>query len=236
MADNERNSRTPQTRNDEPGLPWFAQEEQDDKTTLRWAWAVALALHAVLLAVQLPELAANEPPPPEKAKVYVVEQVRFKQPPPPKTPELPPLEPTVIPYPDPTPDDLEPIREPVEVRPEIELPPDVIIDIPEGPPPSEDPVGPVPVGGDVTAPLKIYHPSPGYTEVARRARIEGYVLIQAVVDKQGNVVDAKILKGLPLGLDQEALRTVRTWKFEPATLNGKPVDVYFSLNVRFSLN
>ncbi len=141
----------------------------------------------------------------------------------------------LVPIPDPTPDLPEPIREYLEVQPEIELPSDVIFEFPEGPP-SSDPVGPVPVGGDVTKPVKIYHPSPGYTEVARRAGIEGYVLIQAVVDKHGDVVDAKILKGLPLGLDQEALRAVRTWKFEPATLNGKPVDVYFSLNVSFTLN
>lgn len=235
MAENETNPRTPQTRNDEPGLPWFAQEEQDDKTTLRWAWAVAVALHAILLAVQLPELAANEPPPPEEAKVYVVEQVRFKQPPPPPEQKLPKPRERLVPIPDPTPDVPEPIRDPAEVRPEIELPTDWIIDIPDRPPPS-DPVGPVPVGGDVTKPVKIHHPSPGYTEAARRAGIEGYVLIQAVVDQHGDVVDAKILKGLPLGLDQEALRAVRTWKFEPATLNGKPVDVYFSLNVRFHLN
>ena len=60
-------------------------------------------------------------------------------------------------------------------------------------------------------------------------------IVQAVIDKQGNVVDAKVLKGLPMGLDQEALRAIRQWKFEPATLNGKPVDVYYNLTVNFTL-
>lgn len=219
----------------ETGLSWLTPEDRSDKTTVRWAWFTAVALHAVLLVIQFPELAATEPPPPPEQKVYVVEQVRFKQPPPPPEQELPELR-SPIPIPDPTPHEPELIRDIPEVQPQVDLPPDLIIDIPEGPPPAfEEPTGPLPVGGDVSAPVKIYHPLPSYTEVARRAGVEGVVVLRAVVDKNGDVVDAKILRGLSFGLDQEALRTVRTWKYEPATLNGKPVAVFISVTARFSL-
>lgn len=220
---------------EESALPWFAQEEMEDKKTFRWAMAFAVVFHAILLVVNFPELAESEPPPPEKKKVYVVQQVRFKPPPPQQKQELPKPKKKKVPIPDPTPDEPEPIREVEEVQPEIDLPDtDVIFDIPEGPPPSE-PEGPIQVGGDVKAPVKIYDPKPSYTEIARKARIQGIVIVQAVVDKDGNVVDAKILKGLPMGLDQEALNAIRKWRFEPATLNGKPVDVYYNLTVNFTL-
>jgi protein TonB len=59
--------------------------------------------------------------------------------------------------------------------------------------------------------------------------------VQAIIDKQGTVTNVKVLKGLPMGLDNAAVETIKTWKFEPATLNGKPVDVYYNLTVNFTL-
>ena len=216
-------------------LSSYYLEEKEDRKAMRWAFGIALLFHVVLLFIHLPELAQSEPPPPEKKKVYVVQQVRFKPPPPQQKQELPKPKAKKVPIPDPTPDEPEPIRPPDEIQPEIDLPEtDVIFDIPEGPPPSE-PEGPIMVGGDVKAPVKVNAPKPNYTELARKARITGIVIVQAVIDKQGNVVDAKVLKGLPMGLDQEALRAIRQWKFEPATLNGKPVDVYYNLTVNFTL-
>ena len=234
MTDPQKTPRLADARVDESGLPWFALEDREDKATIRWAWGLAIALHFLLLLVQLPEMAAIEPPPPEKKKVYVVEQVRFKKPPPDKTPELPKPITTKVPIPDPTPDDPEPLRRVEEPPPEIELPTDMIVEIPDGPPPAP-PSGPIRVGGDVQKPVKIYAPKPGYTEIARKARIEGIVVVEAIIDQRGDVVDAKILRGLPMGLDQQTLHAIRTWKFEPATLNGKPVDVYYTLTVTFGL-
>jgi periplasmic protein TonB len=216
-------------------LQTFYLEDAEDRKTTRWAFGLAILFHVILLFIHLPEMAQSEPPPPEKKKVYVVQQVRFKPPPPKQKQELPKPKKKKVPIPDPTPDEPEPIREPEEIEPEIDLPDtDVIFDIPEGPPPSE-PTGPVMVGGDVKAPVKVTAPKPNYTELARKARITGIVIVQATVDKQGNVVDAKVLKGLPMGLDQEALNAIKRWKFEPATLNGKPVDVYYNLTVNFTL-
>ena len=47
--------------------------------------------------------------------------------------------------------------------------------------------------------------------------------------------EVKVLKGLPMGLDQAAAEAVKKWRFKPATLNGKPVDVYYNLTVNFTL-
>jgi protein TonB len=94
---------------------------------------------------------------------------------------------------------------------------------------------PVRVGGNVKAPVIITRVDPDYTEIARKARIAGVVIIEAVIDKQGNVTEARILKPLPMGLDQQALAAIRQWKFRPGTLNGQPVAVYYNLTVNFRL-
>lgn len=94
---------------------------------------------------------------------------------------------------------------------------------------------PVRVGGNVKAPVTISRVEPRYTEIARKARIQGLVIIEAVIDRQGNVTEARIIKGLPMGLDQEALSAIRRWKFKPGTLNGNPVPVYYNLTVNFRL-
>jgi TonB family protein len=80
----------------------------------------------------------------------------------------------------------------------------------------------------------VRYESPGSTG-AFLARIQGIVIVEAVIDRQGNVTEARILKPLPMGLDQEALRAIRLWKFKPGTLNGQPVPVYYNLTVNFRL-
>jgi len=55
----------------------------------------------------------------------------------------------------------------------------------------------------------------------------------SVIDAEGNVADARVLKGLPMGLDRAAVDAVQKWKFKPATLKGKPVKVYYTLTVNF---
>ena len=94
---------------------------------------------------------------------------------------------------------------------------------------------PLRVGGNVMAPVSVSRVDPQYTEIARRARIEGIVVIEAVIDRDGNVTDARVLKPLPMGLDTAALDAVKRWKFKPGTLNGQPVPVYYNLTVTFRL-
>lgn len=87
----------------------------------------------------------------------------------------------------------------------------------------------------MTRPAVIYQVQPRYTEAARKAGVQGAVIVDAVIDEQGRVTDVKLLRGLPMGLDKEAVAAVRQWRFTPATLQGKPVKVYFSLTVNFRI-
>ncbi len=61
------------------------------------------------------------------------------------------------------------------------------------------------------------------------------MIVEAIIDKEGNVTNVKVLKGLPMGLDQAAVDAVSRWKFKPATLNAKPVAVIYNLTVNFQL-
>jgi periplasmic protein TonB len=61
------------------------------------------------------------------------------------------------------------------------------------------------------------------------------VIVEAIIDKDGKVTNVRVLKGLPMGLDQAAVDAVKNWRFRPATLNGRPVSVYYSLTVNFRL-
>jgi TonB family protein len=97
-------------------------------------------------------------------------------------------------------------------------------------------VTPYRVGGAVTRPELISKTTPVYTELARKARVMGVVILEAVIDEAGDVADLRVLKGLPMGLDQAAVEAVKNWKFEPATLEGRPVKVYYSLVVNFQLS
>ncbi len=92
---------------------------------------------------------------------------------------------------------------------------------------------PLLVEGAVTKPVKISGDPPASTDIARQAGVWGDVIVDAVIDEQGNVVDAKVVKGLPMGLDQQALVAIRNWKFKPATLEGKPVKVRYDVKVPF---
>jgi TonB family protein len=75
---------------------------------------------------------------------------------------------------------------------------------------------------------------PEYPPAARDAKIEGTVLLQALVGKDGRVSDTKIVKSIP-GLDEAAAACVRQWVFKPARAKGEPVAVWVAVPVRFSL-
>ena len=104
------------------------------------------------------------------------------------------------------------------------------------PPPAARPVQKVvPVGGNVKAPRLTYSVNPAYPPLARDAHIGGTVVVDAVIDEHGNVVQARIVSGHPLLIDA-ALRAVLQWKYEPTTLNGQPVSIELQVQVYFSLN
>ena len=94
---------------------------------------------------------------------------------------------------------------------------------------------PVRVGGDVTRPELLSRVDPEYTWEARRARIQGVVIVEVVIDTAGRVTDVKVLKPLPMGLDRAAVAAVKRWTFRPAMYQGKPVAVHYNLTVNFRL-
>jgi TonB family protein len=77
--------------------------------------------------------------------------------------------------------------------------------------------------------------APGYPEIARRAGVEGTVLIQALVGRDGLVKDARVTKSIPM-LDSAAIEAVRRWRFSPARARGEPVAVWVAVPVRFRLH
>lgn len=91
------------------------------------------------------------------------------------------------------------------------------------------------VGGNISEPIGISKPPPTYTETARRARTQGTVVVEAVINKQGDVTNVKVLKSLPFGLDRQAVEAIQRWKFKPATMDGRPVSVYYVLTVQFKI-
>ena len=76
---------------------------------------------------------------------------------------------------------------------------------------------------------------PVYPDLARDAGVDGTVLVQALVGKDGKVKDAKVTKSIPM-LDAAALAAVKQWVFKPALSNNKPVAVWVAVPVRFTLN
>jgi len=212
---------------------------------VKWiAFGIAVLLHFGLMLLDFPDM-KNVVQAEPKGNVIIVKKYI---PPPPKVERQRAAAPDKrlsrrVPIPDPTPDEPEPIREP---EPEIlppPLPPDVefLIGIPDAPPPPPGPAGPLIAGaGDVTMPELIPETKvrPEYPELARVARLEGNVILQAVIHGDGSVGDLKVLRctQVELGFEEAAVEAVRQWKYVPATLDGRPVDVFFTVFVDFRLH
>src|SRR5580700_381812 len=90
-------------------------------------------------------------------------------------------------------------------------------------------------GNGVSQPKLISKVEPEYSEEARKAKFQGVVVLQIVVDAKGNAVNAKVMKSLGLGLDEKAMEAVKQWKFTPGYKDGKPVAVAATVEVNFRL-
>jgi TonB family protein len=102
------------------------------------------------------------------------------------------------------------------------------------PPPEPSSEGPVQVGGTVKEPKLISSVPVMYPSVAKNAHVQGDVVVDTQIDKNGNVARMKVTSG-PMMLRQAALDAVRKWKYEPSTLDGQPVTVEMLVTVKFRL-
>ena len=111
--------------------------------------------------------------------------------------------------------------------------------IPPPPPaPLPEPVVPpalVRVGGAITAPALLRRVAPEYPSIAVNAKVQGIVILEAVVDRQGRVEDVKVLRSVTL-LDAAAIAAVRQWRYSPLLLNGQAERFVLTVSVSFSLD
>jgi TonB family protein len=91
----------------------------------------------------------------------------------------------------------------------------------------------VPMGG--TQPEEIERVVPRYPAAARRAGVQGAVVVRGIVRRDGAIDDVEVIKDLPYGLGDSAREAVSRWRFRPATYQGEPIDVYYTVTVNFRL-
>ena len=106
--------------------------------------------------------------------------------------------------------------------------------VPPPPPPPAGPPVPLRPGQGIREPRKIVDVRPIYPTLARTLRIEGVVILEAVINERGGVERLKVLRSVPL-LDAAAVDAVKEWRYSPTLLNGVPVPVLMTITVNFTL-
>lgn len=208
--------------------------------------AVSVLAHlvAVIALIVAPLVATDVLPEPRRVLEYLQVMPAVIQPPP------PPMRPRVQATPRQVAADAAPIEAPQGVQPEVNVaPPDwfdlrqsIIDGVPQIgelagrdvlPPLLRD-LEPVRVGGLISRPERVRYVAPVYPPLARVARVEGTVILEAVLGVDGVAREVRVLRSIPL-LDEAALQAVRQWQFTPTLLNGEPVPVVLTVTVVFRL-
>jgi protein TonB len=209
-------------------------------------YTIALSIVAHVIAacalIIAPLIATDELPAPRTATEFIeVVPLQPPTPPPPRASAKPAVDPPRT--------DAAPLTVPDGIQPETVIEPSrdaapvdsgvigfgnsaaVLVD-PAPPPPQ--PPSPVRVGGNIRPPQKVTEVAPVYPAIARAARVEGVVILEAVIGEDGAVRDVRVLRSIPL-LDAAAVEAVRQWRFTPTLLNGEPVPVVMTITVSFKL-
>jgi TonB family protein len=95
--------------------------------------------------------------------------------------------------------------------------------------------GPYSLGNGVSMPRAIYAPEPEFSEEARIAKFQGEVTLLVTIGTDGRARNLSVVRSVGMGLDQKALDAVRTWRFDPAKKDGRPVAVQMNIIVNFHL-
>jgi protein TonB len=219
----------------------------------KWTLAVSIVVHLCVITgvIMTPLLATGELPPiPRAAPEYVLVVARL--------PPVPPAPRKVAPTESST---AAPLTAPDAVTPEpptAPAPPGPIdFDVPGGDPTAgpfvpggvggggdtltPPPLPPTPVApktpirvSALQAPRKIKDVAPRYPAIAQASRVEGVVILEAVISEDGSVQDVRVLRSKAL-LDDAAVEAVRQWRFTPTLLGGQPVPVVMTVTVSFTL-
>ncbi|CAM2007055.1 energy transducer TonB [Acanthopleuribacter pedis] len=204
--------------------------------------SVCISLYLVLAIIWMPGFSFNASIPHVNQEEVKPQKRKVLKPPPEK-----PLERVQtkekkakkMPMPDMTPDEPEPIVEP-DPPPEPEVLPtdDWEIGIPDGPPePQGDTIARVGETG-VEPPVFTRKVPPKYPERAVKIKLQGYVILEAILRRDGTVDDIKVLRGLgkgKFGFEEEAKKALNRWEFLPGKVNGRPADVRMTLKIDFVL-
>ncbi len=91
------------------------------------------------------------------------------------------------------------------------------------------------MGSGASPPRAIYSPEPEFSEEARKAKYQGVCTLGVIVDADGHPTNIRVLSSLGMGLDEKAIAAVKTWRFEPAMKDGRPVRFEIAVEVDFHL-
>ncbi|MDY7095159.1 MAG: TonB family protein [Acidobacteriota bacterium] len=211
------------------------QPTEEPRQGLVISWTLAIVVHVALLFTSFSIPATEATPPEEPRPVTVLSNIKFEPPkPPPVTPTPPqPRQRATITVP--SFEEVTILEPPQELPPpDLELPRvDEPVVIPAGPPEPEESAEPMRLRAGVLPPEPLSRVEPRYTETARRLRIQGMVILEAIIDAEGQVTDVKVLRGLPAGLDRQAVEAVQQWRYKPAVFRDRPVPVIMTVTVQF---
>jgi protein TonB len=99
-----------------------------------------------------------------------------------------------------------------------------------------EPDVPLPVGGDVKAPVVIRRVQPFYPKLALTARMNGTVIVECIIDKMGRIREAHVVSSTSPLFNQSAVDAVQQWQFAPGSLHGNAIDTIFDLTVTFRVS
>jgi protein TonB len=219
---------------------------------------VSMAVHAGVIAAVLVGTFWFIAPPTPRAQMMMAFVAAPPPPPPPPPPApAPPQQAVKAERPVPTSGNVAPVEMPAEILPEAPAAEGMDEDVagvpggvpggiaggvlgglmPEAPPPPPEPPAPrkpVRIGGQIKEPALIYRVQPEYPLLAVASKMEGLVILEAIVDEEGRVETVRSLRAATI-FDDAALKAVRQWRYSPVLLNGRPEKFILTVVVSFTL-